>query len=156
MHSNIKPILITIFSLFFAIFLLISLDEGTLFLATILLAIVSIKTINSKIEKEISYDVSQISINITIGLWFALSIAPAIGVDMKELSILSNGFLVQTLLSFVLFIAYFKSDISIIGTIKTRIKGGVGVVISALIAGAAAGISSSALWQIYLNIAKTF
>ena len=150
--TNTKFALTTLLAIFSGIFFLIYLEEGTLFLATILLSIIAIKTINSKIDTDENFDTTKLSLNVLIGLWFALSIAPALGVDMGEVYTLSNGFLIQTLLSSALFIAYFKSDISIIGKIKTRVKGGVGIVVSALIAGAAAGITSSALWQIYLNI----
>ena len=152
MNQNFKLFVIALLSLFSGIFLLISLDEGTLFLATLLVAVVAIKIINTKIDANATFDTSTLTINITTGLWFALSIAPAFGVNQEDILILSNGFLIQTLLSFVLFIIFYKSDISIIGKIKVKIKGGVGIIVSALIAGAAAGISASSLWQIYLNL----
>jgi len=154
MTSNLRLILTTLFAMFLGVFFLLYLDEGTLFLATVLLAVVAIKQINSKIEANENFDTGKISINIVIGLWFSLSIAPAFSVELKDLLTLSNGFIVQAILSSALFAVYFKSDISVIGKIKTRVKGGVGIVVSALIAGAAAGITSSALWQVYLNIAK--
>jgi phosphatidylglycerophosphatase A len=152
MNQNFKLFIIALLSLFSGIFLLISLDEGTLFLATLLVAVVAIKIINTKIDANATFDTSTLTINITTGLWFALSIAPAFGVNQEDILILSNGFLIQTLLSFVLFIIFYKSDISIIGKIKVKIKGGVGIIVSALIAGAAAGISASSLWQVYLNL----
>jgi phosphatidylglycerophosphatase A len=152
MNQNFKLFVIALLSLFSGIFLLISLDEGTLFLATLLVAVVAIKIINTKIDANATFDTSTLSINITTGLWFALSIAPAFGVNQEDILILSNGFLIQTLLSFILFIIFYKSDISIIGKIKVKVKGGVGIIVSALIAGAAAGISASSLWQVYLNL----
>jgi phosphatidylglycerophosphatase A len=151
---NTKVILTATLSLFLGVFILLTLDQGTLFLATLLISIVSIKTINKKIESDRDFDTTKISVNVLVGLWFALSIAPAYGVKAEEVSIVSNGFLIQTLLSFFLFLAFYKSDISIIGKIKVRVQGAVGIIVSALIAGAAAGISSSALWQVYLNISK--
>jgi len=154
MNTNIRLILTSLLSLISGVLLLIYLDEGTLFLATLLVAIVAIKTINTKIDADENFDTSKLSVNIFVGLWFALSIAPAFGVKIDEILVLRNGFLIQTLLSFTLFIAFYKSDISVIGKIKQRVKGGVGMIVSSLIAGAAAGISSSALWQIYLNIAE--
>jgi len=154
MNQNFKLFIIALLSLFSGIFLLISLDEGTLFLATLLVAVVAIKIINTKIDANATFDTSTLTINITTGLWFALSIAPAFGVNQEDILILSNGFLIQTLLSFVLFIIFYKSDISIIGKIKVKIKGGVGIIVSALIAGAAAGISASSLWQVYLNLSS--
>jgi phosphatidylglycerophosphatase A len=155
MNQNFKLFIIALLSLFSGIFLLISLDEGTLFLATLLVAVVAIKIIHAKIDANATFDTSTLMINITTGLWFALSIAPAFGVNQEDILILSNGFLIQTLLSFVLFIIFYKSDISIIGKIKVKVKGGVGIIVSALIAGAAAGISASSLWQVYLNLSST-
>lgn len=155
MNQNFKLLLSTLLSLFSGVFLLVYLDEGTLFLATLLLAVVAIKTINSKIDADENFDTSTLSINSFIGLWFTLSIAPAFGVNIEDVLVLSNGFLIQTLIAFVLFIVFYKSDISIIGKIKTKVKGAVGIIISALIAGAAAGISTSALWQAYLNISMS-
>jgi len=154
MNQNFKLFLTTLLSLISGVFLLLYLDEGTLFLATLLVAVVSIKTINTKIDADDSFDTSTLSVNSFVGLWFTLSIAPAFGVNMEDILILSNGFLIQSILSFTLFIIFYKSDISIIGKIKTKVKGGVGIIVSALIAGAAAGISTSALWQVYLNISQ--
>jgi phosphatidylglycerophosphatase A len=155
MNTNIRLILTATLALFLGVFLLIFLDEETLFLATILTAIIAIKTINKKITLDENFDTKKLSINIFIGLWFALSISPAFGVKIEEISLLTNGFLIQSLLSYILFIIFYKSDISIIGKIKTKVKGGVGIVISTLIAGAAAGTTSSVLWQVYLNIVKS-
>ena len=44
------------------------------------------------------------------------------------------------------------TKISVIGRVEKNIKGGVGIIASAIIAGAAAGISSSALWQVYIQL----
>ena len=154
MNTNFKLLATALLAFISGVFLLLYLDEGTLFLATLLVAVVAIKTINNKIDADEKFDTSAVWVNIFVGMWFALSIAPAFGVEIKELLTLSNGFAVQALLSFTFFIVYYKTDISIIGTIKTKVKGGVGIIASALIAGAAAGISSSALWQLYLNISN--
>ncbi len=149
---NSRTIAITLFSLISGLSILIYFDEETLFLATLLLSILAIKTINAKINKDKNFDTKSVILNSFVGLWFALSIAPAFGVEIKDILVFGNGFLIQALLSFVLFIFFMITKISIIGRIEKSIKGGVGVIASSIIAGAAAGISSSALWQVYLQL----
>jgi phosphatidylglycerophosphatase A len=83
-------------------------------------------------------------------MWFALSVAPAIGVSLGEVTNLENGFLVQSILSFILFRYFDITKPSIIGRIDREAKGGIGVMGDDIIAGFAAGISSSAIWQAYL------
>ena len=80
-------------------------------------------------------------------MWFALSVAPAVGVSMSEVSSLENGFLIQALLSFVLFRYFDIAKPSIIGRIDREAKGGIGVMGDDIIAGFAAGILSAAIWQ---------
>ncbi|MEA2092063.1 MAG: phosphatidylglycerophosphatase A, partial [Campylobacterota bacterium] len=58
-----------------------------------------------------------------------------------------NGFLVQSILSFVLFRYFDITKPSIIGRIDRDAKGGVGVMGDDIIAGFAAGILSSVIWQ---------
>ena len=149
---NSKTIATTLLALVSGLSVLIYFDEGTLFLATLFLSILAIKTINEKINKDETFDSSGVVINSFVGLWFALSIAPALGITFKEVLHLENGFLIQALLSFLFFIFFMLTKISVIGRMEKKIKGGVGVVASALIAGAAAGISSSALWQVYVQL----
>ena len=121
--------------------ILIYLDGSTLFLAAILLSIIAIKTTTK----------SELIAKIT-GVWFALSVAPAVGVTIEEILNLNNGFLIQSSLSFLFFIYFFTKKPSIIGKIQREAKVGVGVTISSAISGFAAGILSAALWQAYLNI----
>ncbi len=149
---NSKTILITLLSLLSGLSILIYFDEETLFLATLLLSILAIKTINNKINIDASFTSKGVVINSFVGLWFALSIAPAFGVEIKEIFTFENGFFIQALLSFVFFIFFMITKISVIGRVKKNIKGGVGIIASAIIAGAAAGISSSALWQVYVQL----
>jgi len=133
--------------------ILIYFDEGTLFLATLLLAIISIKTINKKIDSlEEKFDSNSLYINSFVGLWFALSIAPAFGVSIEEISSFSNGFIIQAIFSLIFFAMFHTIKPSIIGRIFKTVKGGVGIMASTIIAGAAAGISSSSLWQVYLQL----
>lgn len=84
-------------------------------------------------------------------MWFALSIAPAINVNLSEIFVLQNGFLVQAILSFLLFRYFDITKPSVIGRIDREAKGGIGVVLDDIIAGVAAGIASAAVWQIYLK-----
>jgi phosphatidylglycerophosphatase A len=121
--------------------ILITLDASTLFLAALLLCIVAIKTTSQ----------SELLAKIT-GIWFALSVSPALGVSFEDVSHISNGFLIQVLMSFLFFVYFFTTKPSIIGRIYKEAKIGVGVSISSAISGFAAGILSAALWQAYLSI----
>lgn len=152
MTSNIRLALSTLLSLISGIGLLIYMDEGTLFLSALLLSVLAIKNINSKVDSDSNFDTHNLFISSFIGLWFALSIAPAFSIKLEEITILTNGFLIQALLSFVFFIIFYVTKISIIGRIESGVKGGVGIVVSSLISGAAAGISSASLWQFYLYL----
>jgi len=144
-------------SLFSGLAILIYFDEGTLFLATLLLAIVSIKTINKQIENsEKEFDTNSLYSNNFVGLWFALSIAPAFGVTLEEVLSVSNGFIVQAIFSVIFFVIFHTIKPSIIGRIFKTVKGGVGIIASTIIAGAAAGISSSSIWQVYLQLTTLF
>jgi len=120
---------------------LLYLDASTLFLAALLLAVVAVKSLNKGdfLDK-------------LTGVWFALSVAPAVGVNINEVSELNNGFLIQTLLSFLLFLYFYKTKPSIIQRVYDNPKNGVGVIISSTISGFAAGILSAAFWQVYLQI----
>jgi|GEM_PF-2636817 len=128
-------------SSFLGLAILIYLDASTLFLAALLLSIIAIKTLNKGdfLDK-------------LVGMWFALSVSPAVGVNIAEIAGLSNGFLIQALLSFFFFIYFYMTKPSIIQRLYNYEKAGVGVVVSSAIAGFAAGILSAALWQAYLQI----
>lgn len=126
---------------------LISFDAYTLFLASVLISIIAIKEINKYEEKTGTHDDKSIVIDELAGMWFALSVAPAITIASSEISTLSNGFLIQSILSFALFRYFDIKKPSIIGRIDREAKGGVGVMGDDIIAGFAAGILSSAIWQ---------
>ena len=142
----------TLVSLPLGMLILIYFDASTLFLATLLISILAIKSINKYEALSGTHDDKSIVIDELAGMWFALSIAPAIGISLGEVSDLNNGFLIQSLLSFALFRYFDIAKPSIIGRIDREAKGGVGVMGDDLIAGAAAGISSAAIWQGYLYI----
>ena len=135
---------------------LIYFGASTLFLATVLISVVAIKEINTYEQHSNTHDNQSIVIDELAGMWFALSVAPASGVAVDQITTLSNGFLVQALLSFVLFRYFDITKPSIIGKIDREAKGGVGVMGDDIIAGFAAGVSSALLWQGWLQISTYF
>ena len=119
----------------------------TLFLATVLISIIAIKSINKYEEKSSIHDDKRIVIDELAGMWFALSVAPAITINMSEVTDFQNGFLIQSILSFILFRYFDIAKPSIIGRIDREAKGGVGVMGDDIIAGFVAGILSAVIWQ---------
>lgn len=142
----------TLVSLPLGMLILIYFDAQTLFLASLLISIIAIKSINKYEESSGIHDDKRIVIDELAGMWFALSVAPAISVSMGEVTNLENGFLVQSILSFVLFRYFDIKKPSIIGRIDRETKGGLGVIGDDIIAGFAAGISSSIIWQGWLQL----
>ena len=132
--------------------ILIYFDAGTLFLASLLISIIAIKSINKYEENSGIHDDKRIVIDELAGMWFALSVAPAISVSMGEVTSLENGFLIQSILSFALFRYFDIAKPSIIGRIDREAKGGIGVMGDDIIAGFAAGIVSSLIWQGWLQL----
>ena len=157
-YSGLSPVapgtVGTLVSLPLGMLILIFFDAYTLFLATALISIVAIKEINKYEERTGSHDDKSIVIDELAGMWFALSVAPAITVGMGEVVTLENGFLIQSILSFGLFRYFDIAKPSIIGRIDREAKGGIGVMGDDIIAGFAAGIMSSAIWQgvLYFNL----
>ncbi len=129
-------------------------DVQTLFMATILISVIAIKSINKYEALSGIHDDKRIVIDELSGMWLALSVAPAMSVGLGEVGDLQNGFLIQALLSFALFRYFDIVKPSIIGRIDREAKGGVGVMGDDIIAGFAAGILSSLLWQgiLYLQV----
>lgn len=142
----------TLVSLPLGMLILIYFDTNTLFLATILVTLIAIKAINKYEELSKTHDSQNIVIDELVGMWLALSIAPALGVGINEVMNLENGFLIQSLLAFALFRYFDITKPSIIGRIDREAKGGVGVMGDDIIAGVAAGISTAAIWQGYLYL----
>lgn len=142
----------TLVSLPLGMLILIYFDAGTLFLASLLISIIAIKSINKYEENSGIHDDKRIVIDELAGMWFALSVAPAIGVSMGEVTSLENGFLIQSILSFAFFRYFDIAKPSIIGRIDREAKGGIGVMGDDIIAGFAAGISSSLIWQGWLQL----
>jgi phosphatidylglycerophosphatase A len=146
----------TLVSLPLGMFILVYLDSMTLFLAAMLISIIAIKVINKYEEETGIHDSQKIVIDELAGMWFALSVAPAMSVAPQEVFQLENGFLIQSLLSFVLFRFFDITKPSLIGRIDREAPGGVGVMGDDILAGFAAGISSAGLWQGYLKLQTLF
>ena len=144
----------TLVSLPIGMVILIYFDATTLFLAAFLISIIAIKIINKYEQETKNHDDQRIVIDELAGMWFALSIAPAISIASNQIFTLSNGFLIESLLSFVLFRYFDITKPSIIGRIDRETPGGLGVMGDDIIAGFAAGISSAALWQGWLYISQ--
>ena len=142
----------TLLSLPLGMLILIYFDAQTLFLAALLISIIAIREINKYEEKSGIHADKRIVIDELAGIWFALSVAPAMGVGFVEISDLQNGFLVQSLLSFVLFRYFDIAKPSIIGRLDREAKGGIGVMADDIVAGFAAGILSALIWQGWLQI----
>jgi phosphatidylglycerophosphatase A len=137
----------TLVSLPLGMLILIYFEPQTLFLATILITILAIKAIDKYELSSGIHDDKRIVIDELAGMWFALSVAPAISININDLTILENGFVIQSILSFILFRYFDISKPSIIGRIDREAKGGIGVMGDDIIAGFTAGILSSLIWQ---------
>ncbi len=129
-------------------------DVQTLFLAAILISVIGIREINKYEAKSGIHDDKRIVIDELAGMWFALSVAPAMSISMGEIADLQNGFLIQSLLSFALFRYFDIKKPSIIGRLDREAKGGVGVMADDIVAGFAAGIVSALLWQAYVQLSS--
>lgn len=134
-------LLISFVSLVFGLVILLTLDANTLFLAALLLAVVSIK-----MQKRVDL------FDKCVGVWFALSVAPATTLSINAVLTLSNGFLLQALLSWLFFVIFYTKKPSIIQKFYKSNNRAVGVIISGIIAGFAAGITSAVLWYIYIEL----
>lgn len=134
-------------SLLLGMWILIAFDAQTLFLASLLITVIAIKAINKYEKISGIHDDKRIVIDELAGMWFALSVAPAISINFSELGMWENGFLIQSLLSFVLFRYFDIAKPSIIGRIDRETKGGIGVMGDDVVAGFVAGILSAVIWQ---------
>ena len=144
----------TLVSLPLGMLILIYFGSYTLFLATLLISIIAIREINKYEERTSIHDDKRIVIDELAGMWFALSVAPAISVSTNEVMNLENGFLIQSIIAFVLFRYFDITKPSIIGRIDRETKGGIGVMGDDIIAGFLAGITTSIIWQSWLYVER--
>ncbi len=142
----------TLVSLPLGMLILIYFDAQTLFMATLLISIIAVREINKYEAKSGIHDDKRIVIDELAGMWFALSVAPAIGVGINEVSTLENGFLIQSILSFALFLYFDIAKPSIIGRLDREAPGGIGVMGDDIVAGFVAGILSAVIWQGWLSV----
>jgi len=137
----------TIAALPLGLMVLIGLGPQTLFLLSILIALVAVKSINKYELESSSHDDKRIVIDELVGMWLALSVAPGIAFSFDELATWTNGLAIQIALSFLLFRFYDIKKPSLIGRIDREAKGGWGVMGDDMLAGIAAGITSAIIWQ---------
>ena len=142
----------TLVSLPLGVLVLMYFGSQTLFLATALISIIAIKAINKYEAQSGVHDDKRIVIDELAGMWFALSIAPAVMIESSQMMVWENGFIIQALLSFALFRYFDIAKPSIIGRIDREVQGGLGVMGDDIIAGFAAGISSALIWQGLLQL----
>jgi phosphatidylglycerophosphatase A len=141
----------TLVSLPIGLAVLIFLGPQTLFLLTLLITLIAIKSIDRYEAQSGIHDNQKIVIDELAGMWFALSIAPGIMFTLGDLLVWNNGIAIQIFLSFVFFRLYDIKKPSIIGRIDRNAKGGWGVMGDDIIAGFAAGISAALIWQLVLK-----
>ncbi|PSM51487.1 phosphatidylglycerophosphatase A [Campylobacter blaseri] len=118
----------TIGGLLVALLIIKFLTIETLFLCSILLFLVSINIINNYEKKIGSHDNSEIVIDEVVGIWIALSI--------------SSGSWLAIILSFIYFRAFDIYKPSVIGRADRDVKGGLGVLLDDILAGAFGGLLS--------------
>lgn len=145
----------TLLSLPIGIAVLIYFGPQTLFMLTLLITLIAIKSIDRYEASSGVHDNQKIVIDELAGMWFALSIAPGIIFTIADFSVWNNGIAVQIALSFIFFRLYDIKKPSIIGRIDREAKGGWGVMGDDIVAGFAAGISSALVWQIFLKLSAS-
>lgn len=116
------------------ILILYTLGDTTLFLASILLFLVSIKIIDNYEKNGGEHDTSSIVIDEVAGVWLAISIS-------------SNTWL-QMILSVIFFRMFDILKPSIIGKIDRDVKGGLGVMGDDMVAGAFGGLLSAIIYYV--------
>lgn len=137
----------TLLSLPLGILLLVYFGPQTLFLASLLITLIALKSIDRYEANTGLHDDKRIVIDELVGMWIALSIAPGLMFGWSELGEFSNGLIVQIVMSFILFRIYDIKKPSLIGRIDREAKGGWGVMGDDILAGFAAGVSSALVWE---------
>ncbi len=134
----------SIVALVLGLLLLLYIDVTTLFMLSILITVIAVKHIN-EYEKEVGeHDSKEIVIDELAGMWIALSICVPNPNDM-------NQFLIMGGLAFVFFRLFDIWKPSIIGRIDEKVEGGWGVMGDDLVAGIAAGVAASGVYQLLVK-----
>ncbi len=123
----------------------------TMLFSSIAITVIAIKAINIYEQKSKIHDDKRIVIDELVGMLIALSVAPGVVVPLSHLFDIKNGFLIQSILSFILFRYFDITKPSIIGRIDRDAKGGIGVMGDDIIAGFAAGILTAIIWQLVIK-----
>jgi phosphatidylglycerophosphatase A len=137
----------TLVSLPFGVAILMFFGSQTLFILSILITLIAIKSIDKYEAESGTHDNGNIVIDELVGMWIALAIAPGIAFGLNDLGDWKNGIALQIVLSFIFFRLYDIKKPSLIGRIDREAKGGWGVMGDDILAGFAAGISAALVWQ---------
>ena len=108
------------------------LSRETLFLASILLFLVSIKIIDAYEASTQTHDASHIVIDEVAGVWLSIAIG--------------GGGILASVLALVFFRIFDITKPSFIGRIDKQVKGGLGVMGDDMLAGLIAGLVAGAIW----------
>ena len=125
-------------SLIIGLFLLEFLHPSTLFLLALLITVIAIKQIDIY-EKEVGiHDGKEIVIDELAGMWITLAIC---GIN-------SSNILFMAPIAFIFFRLFDIWKPSFIGKIDRDVKGGLGVMGDDVLAGIAAGIATTGVYQL--------
>ncbi|MGZ5208711.1 MAG: phosphatidylglycerophosphatase A family protein [Sulfuricurvum sp.] len=142
----------TLVALPFGVAILMFFGSQTLFILSILITLIAIKSIDKYEAKSGTHDNGSIVIDELVGMWIALAIAPGIVFSINDLGTWNTGIALQIALSFIFFRLYDIKKPSLIGRIDREVKGGWGVMGDDILAGFAAGITTAIVWQGILKI----
>lgn len=124
----------------------------TLFLASVLLAILGIKSIDAYENDGGLHDDKSIVIDEVVGVWLALSLSlGATQVEGSSSASFSQNTWLLWIASIILFRVFDIWKPSIIGRIDQKVKGGLGVMGDDIVAGAIAGIAASMCYGVALK-----
>ncbi len=154
-YSGLSPkypaIISSVISFLIALPILMYFGSQTLIMLAILISIITIKQIDIY-AKENNYNDDRIVIDKLIGIFIALSIAPAIPLQADQLFNISNAFLIQALMSLVFYIFFNIKKPSIIGRIAREAKGSYAVVGDDIMAGVTSGMLTAVIYQSYISL----
>ena len=128
-------------SLIIGLFLLEFLHVSTLFLLALLITVVAIKQIDIYENEVGAHDGKEIVIDELAGMWITLAIC---GIN-------SSNILYMAPIAFLFFRLFDIWKPSIIGKIDRDVKGGLGVMGDDVVAGIAAGIATSGVYQLIVK-----
>ena len=131
----------SIVALFLGLILLQFIHESTLFMLSILISVIAVKQIDIYESEVGMHDSKEIVIDELAGMWVALSIC----------GITNENMIYTAPLAFIFFRLFDIWKPSIIGKIDRDVKGGWGVMGDDLVAGIAAGIAASGVYQVLLK-----